>query len=455
MADEFRTQGERLNSDEPTDPLSCPPEETGSPNALFDDLPDPRATRVRFAVLAWLSAATAIAYIDRGCISVAEKLIRHDLGMSESRMGWVMSSFFITYAVFQLPASWLDRVWGSRRSVPFFAAAWSLATACCGLATGTALLLGARLVMGAAEAGIFPAAIGIIKRWFPTTGRASASGLVGSFMGVGGAIGTALSGVILAGLSWRAMFLLYALPGFIWACGFAWWFRDRPRDHPAVNAAELALIGDDKSSGDALEPRPWWALLSNRAVIGLVAQQFLRAAGTMFFLSWFPTYLMETRGVNIRDAGLLTSLPHWASVLGSIVGGWISDAVLARTGSLRIARQGVAAASLTVATLLIGVAYPVSDALLAVLVLSAGAFAAALAGPSAYALTIDLGGRYTSQVFAIMNTSGSIGSIVFPIIAPWVVLKTGSWDSVLVVFGGIYLAAAASWLTFDARRDRV
>lgn len=400
--------------------------------------------------------ATAIAYIDRGCISVAEKLIRADLGMSESRMGWVMSAFFITYAIFQIPGAWFDRRWGTRLALPLFAAAWSVATACCGLATGTAMLLAARLAMGAAEAGIFPAMIGTIKRWLPPARRASASGVVGSFQGVGGAIGTALSGLILAVIPWRLMFLLYAVPGLLWAIGFAWWFRDRPSDHRAVNVGELAIIGPvDEHSGDTSMPVATWSLLRNRAVVGLALQQFLRAAGTMFFLSWFPTYLMETRGVNIRDAGLLSSLPHWALVAGSLTGGWLSDTVLARTGSLRVARQGVAVSSLAGATVLIGLAYPVPNALLAVLVLSGGAFAAALAGPSAYALTIDLGGRHTSQVFAIMNTSGSVGSIVFPLIAPWIVSVTGSWNAVLVVFGGIHLGAAVAWLTFDAHRDKV
>lgn len=421
-----------------------------------DGPPKSRTTRVRYMVLAWLCVATAIAYIDRGCISVAEKLIRSDLSLSEERMGVVMSAFFLTYAFFQIPASWLDQAWGTRRALPLFAAVWSLATALCGFANGSATLLVSRLVMGAAEAGIFPASIGVIKRWFPQDRRAFVSGVLASFMGVGGAVGAALSGVILGVFPWRWMFLLYAAPGLIWACGFLWWFRDSPRDHRGVNDAERALIGEPLMTAEKTsKPGPFWKLLESRAVLGLAAQQFLRAAGTIFFLSWFPTYLRETRGVGISEAGVLSSLPHWAIVAGSLTGGWLSDRVLARSGSLRLARQGVAVASLLAATVLICLAYPVSNALLAVLVLSAGAFAAALAGPSAYALTIDLGGRHTPQVFAIMNTSGSVGSIVFPIVAPQLVKATGSWEAVLALFALIHLAAAASWLSFDANRHTV
>jgi MFS family permease len=414
----------------------------------------PPSSHVRHGVLAWLCVATTIAYVDRGCLSVAEKLIRADLGLTESQMGLAMSAFFLTYALFQMPAVWFDQVCGSRQSLPLFAVSWSIFTAMCGLANGSAGLLLARLAMGGAEAGIFPASTGALGRWFPPDRRAWVSGVLTSFMGVGGALGAALTGAILVVVPWRWMFMLYAVPGLVWALGFFCWFRDSPREHPSVNEAELALIdgGPAPVAEEAAVADDPGRLLRSRAVAGLAAQQFFRAAGAIFYISWFPTYLRETRGVNVWQAGLLASLPHWATVAGCLAGGWISDGVLARTGSLRHARQGVAATSMVVATVLISLAYPVSDVRLAVVVLSAGAFAAALAGPCAYALTIDLGGRRTPQVMGVMNTSGAVGSIVFPAIAPWLVAASGSWDAVLALFAGIHLAAGACWLAFDADR---
>jgi MFS family permease len=412
-----------------------------------------RPTSVRYAVLAWLCVATTIAYVDRGCLSVAEKQIRTELRLTESQMGLVMSAFFLTYAIFQVPGAWLDRAWGARRSLTFFAAAWSVATGLCGVANGFGLLLTTRLAMGAAEAGIFPSSTGALGRWFPPERRASVSGVLASFMGVGGAIGAALTGLVLAILPWRWMFAIYAVPGLLWAFGFAWWFRDYPRDHPAVNEAELHLIGDGGQCADSdRDQDSTWSVLRSRAVAGLVAQQFFRAAGAIFYISWFPTYLHETRGVGVFAAGVLSSLPHWAIVAGSLAGGWLSDRVLAASGSLRLARQGVAAASMAVAAVLIGLAYPVSAPLPAVLVLSAGAFTASMAGPCAYARCIHLGRGRTAQVFSVMNTAGAVGSVLFPVIAPRVVSATGSWDSVLVLFAGLHVAACACWLAFDADR---
>lgn len=413
------------------------------------------ASRVRHLVLVWLCVATTIAYIDRGCLSVAEKLIRADLGLTESQMGLVMSAFFLAYALFQVPAAWLDHAWGSRRALPGFAAAWSVATGVCGASHGIVMLLVARFSMGAAEAGIFPSSTGVLSRWYPATRRAWVSGVLASFMGVGGAVGAALSGIILTYISWRGMFALYAVPGLIWALGFAYWFRNTPREHASVNAAELDLIAAGATSSEQAKTGPiaWRVLLTHRAVLGLVLQQFFRAAAAIFYLSWFPTYLHETRGVGVWEAGLLTSLPHWTTMLGCLAGGWLSDRVLARTGSLRLARQGVAAASMLLATLLIGLAYPIADARLAVCVLSLGAFSAAVAGPCAYALTMDLGGRNTPQVFGIMNTAGAVGSILFPILVPKLVVITGSWDAVLTFFAAIHVVAGVCWVMFNADRD--
>ncbi|MDR3621721.1 MAG: MFS transporter [Paludisphaera borealis] len=424
---------------------------------LLDRPPRAGASGVRYTVLIWLCIATTIAYIDRGCLSVAEKLIRADLGLTESQMGLVMSAFFLAYALFQMPAAWLDHVWGSRRALPFFSASWSVATGICGATNGVALLLLARFSMGAAEAGIFPASTGVLSRWYPVSRRAWVSGVLTSFMGVGGAIGAALTGTILVYVSWRWMFILYAVPGLMWALGFAFWFRNTPRRHASVNAAELALISEGAKPADHQAPGPiaWRVLATNRAVLGLALQQFFRAAAAIFYLSWFPTYLHETRGVGVWEAGLLTSLPHWTTMLGCLAGGWLSDRVLARTGKLRLARQGVAVASMLAATVLIGLAYPISDARLAVFILSIGAFCAALAGPCAYALTMDLGGRNTPQVFGIMNTAGAVGSILFPILVPKLVEITGSWDAVLAFFAAIHIVAGACWLLFDADRDAI
>jgi MFS family permease len=419
-----------------------------------------RATQVRYLVLAALCVATTIAYIDRGCISVAEKDIRDELSLTSDQMGVLLGAFFATYAIFQLPTGWLGHVWGTRWALPFFALLWSLATAIGAVSHSYPALLISRLGMGAAEAGVFPCATNTIARWFPANRRAGASGVLGSFMGVGAALGAVLTGGLLeGGLTWQMILAVYATAGFLWAFWFVWWFRERPEEAAGVNEAELTLIrgGAAEASTAEGEPlakeqtaaTPWRAILTSPALGWISAQQFFRAASYIFYMSWFPTYLKETHGVSTLEAGALTSLPLWAQMFGSFAGGILSDVILTRTGSRRLARQGQAFASLIVCTGLIGLAYPIADPLLAVLLISAGAFCGSLAGPCAYAITIDMGGKQVAPIFSVMNMAGNVGAIIFPIVASRVKTATGNWDAVFVLFVVLHLVAALCWLPFN------
>jgi ACS family glucarate transporter-like MFS transporter len=415
--------------------------------------PTGTASCVRYGVLAALCVATVIAYVDRGCIAIAQQAIARDLQLSDATMGDIMGAFFVAYAIFQLPAGWIGNAWGSRRALPVFAAVWSAFTALAALAQGSLLLLVSRLGMGAAEAGIFPCAMATLARWFPSTRRALVSGVLGSFMGIGGALGLALTGTLLGLGDWRWVFVAYALPGFLWAGWFFVWFRDRPEDHAAVNDAELVLVGGTETSKGKTDGAPWGKIFTSVPLWWLNAQQFFRAAGYVFYVSWFPTYLMETRGVSTAEAGWLSSMPHAAQVAGSLMGGVLADWVLSRTGSRRLSRQGVASGSLVVCAALVLLSYLVGNAWLAVLVITFGAFCASLAGPCAYAATIDVGGGHVAATFSVMNMAGNIGAIIFPMAVPRIVHATGSWDLALFLFAGVHLAAAICWLFVNPNRS--
>lgn len=416
---------------------------------------DHSPTCVRYQVLAWLCIATTIAYIDRGCIQVAVDPIRADLGLSEQAMGVVIAAFFATYALFQLPTGWLGHVWGTRKALPFFCALWSGFTGISAVTTGFGGMLAARTGLGAAEAGIIPCAAASIAKWFPLTRRASASGILGSFMGVGGALGTILTGWLLVYLSWRWLFVVYAIPGILWAVWFYYWFRDKPRDHRSVNDAELEIINagtaQPASGADPLEPTPWGAIFASSTMWWINGQQFFRAAGYVFFMSWFPVYLQRTRGVSVEEAGVYASVPHFAMLGGSLVGGMVADWILVRTGSMRLSRQGLAVASLALCAGLISSAYLIDDARLAVAVIALGSFAASLAGPAAYAVTIDLGRNHVAPVFSVMNMAGNVGAIPLPLLAPILAAWTG-WEAVLFVIAGLYLTAGFCWAFLNPER---
>jgi len=426
---------------------------------------NPRPTRTRFLVLAWLCAAAALAYLSRNAISVAESTVRRDLGLTKQQSGWLMSGFFFSYALLSIPAAQFGQRTGSRRALPLFATVWSIATAATAMVSGLGAFLAARIMQGVAQAGLFPTTTITIAKWFPLTGRAFAVGALGSFMSLGGALCAWLTGVLLelfeprvaAGWNWRLTFLIFAVPGMVWALSFWWWFRDEPGEHRAVNEAELEVIQAEQTAkaeraqpptrgATAALPTPWLPLFSSPAMWWLCGQQLFRAAGYIFFTSWFATYLQETRGVGIAHSGFLNMLPLIAVVAAGMVGGALSDWLLKRTASRNVARRWMSMLSQFACAGLIFWALVLEDALMAVLVISAGSFFASLASPCAYAMTIDMGGAHVATVNATMNMMGNFGAWAFPIAVPWLLTRFGNWDAVLVVFGALYVIGALFWL---------
>jgi sugar phosphate permease len=424
-------------------------------------------TNVRFAVTAWLCMAAVFAYLCRNSLVVAESNLRADLGITESQMGFILGpAFFWTYALAQIPTAWLGERFGSRRCLPAFATAWSIATAAIAFASGFGLLLVSRFGNGIAQAGIFPCSTRTIALWNPQTGRAAASGVLGAAMSVGGAVGAGLTGWMLGYMPAKYIFAILALPGLLWALGFWWWFRERPEEHASVNRAECDLIAEGRtakmsSTNQRFDANMWLRLTTSPAAWLICTQQFFRAGGYAFFASWFATYLMETRGVSTAQSGVLTALPLIATVIGSTLGGMTSDAVFRATRSLALARKGLASGSLTLCAGLIFSAFFVADPTAAVLVISCGAFLAAFAAPCAYTVTMDMGGNNVASLFSTMNMIGNFGAGLMPWVVPrfktWIEQTPSllaqcdgnSWNAVLVLFAVTYLGAAICWMLLN------
>jgi len=420
---------------------------------------------IRHLVLAALCAITTINYIQRNSFGGVATTVRADLHLSRDDSGDVMGAFFLTYALCQVPSGWLAQRWGGRRALTIYAAGWSITMAFTAAASNLPALLAARGAMGALQAGIFPCCTMILVSWYPATRRGFTSALLNSFMLIGGALASWLTAKLIGPLGWRWLFLLYALPGVAWAAGFAVWFRNRPQEHPGVNPAELAIISADSEKSSTIQQReaeidalaqqvmkpsvPWLAISLSSALWLICIQQFCRSGALRFFDMWLPTYLQEARGQSIDAANYLTSLPMLAGVIGGPLGGIISDFVLARTGSRRAARQGVAIGSVVVGLGIYTLAYQVSDVRGAVLLACLGLFIFTFSSPCGYALTMDMSGPNLGVIFGIMNMAGNLGSWAFTTFIPRVVSWRGYWSDGLLVFAGMHVVAIVCWLLLN------
>jgi MFS family permease len=391
-------------------------------------------------------AAMAIAYLDRICISTAAPSIKHDLALTDVQMGFVFSAFTFAYALFEMPGGWLADRFGARAMLTRIVIWWSAMTAATGAATGFVSLVALRGLFGMGEAGVLPSMARAYGRWLPARERGRAFGLTIMAAALGGAATQPLVVALLERLSWRQAFPLFGAVGIVWAALWFWWFRDDPREHGAVNAAELALIGGDPESPHP--PVPWARLLRSRGLMVLCAMYFGAIYGWYFYLTWLPTYLLRARGFDLHAVGWLAALPLLAIAAGSLAGGAVSD-VLARRFGARVGLRAPGLVGLPLAALAIvgAVATPEPDT--AAYLLASAAGLAALGVAPAWAVCLSIGGRHAGVVSGAMNTFGNLGGMLSPVVVGWSLASWNSWEAPLYTVAAGYVLSAVCWLGID------
>lgn len=407
-------------------------------------IPEADVYHGRYPVLLFLCISAVIAYIQRAALSVPAAEIAADLKFTDLArdMGWIQTTWYLCYGLMQLPSGWLADRLGSRRALALFSVAWSAATLLSAFATDFISLIVLWGMMGAAQAGAFPCAAKALGRIFPETQRARATGLLASGMTVGGAIAPVLTALSLQSFTplaellsiyrWRLLLAAYAIPGVIWTLAFLLLISERQ-------------LPSTESTSNVRPPVDWSRLIRSRSLVLLCSQQFFRAAGMVFFMTWFPTFLQKTRDVSLVGSGVLTTVAGIGGVLGSLTGGFASDWLLLRTGNARLSRQGIAVVGMSICSLLIVCSYFVRDVNQSIALITLGAFCATFGGVSGYTVAISFGGRHVATVFSTMNMFGNMGAALFPITAGWLVARTGNWNLILFLFAAIMAIDAVCW----------
>ncbi|MCE9530313.1 MAG: MFS transporter [Planctomycetes bacterium] len=413
-----------------------------------------RPSSTRYIVLLGLCLAAGLAYVHRGCLGVADSKIRADLGLSVQDTAWAASIFFWTYACFQIPTGVLVDRWGARKSLLLFGmlgaftVALGASTLVLGASVGFIVLFTSRALMGVAQAGLFPASTRCIATWFPLRRRAFAAGTLQACMSIGGAVGAIITGQLLLAVTWPWVFVIFAIPGVIWSLWFFSWYRDRPAEHKSVNAAELELLKpppNDENHLKATGPTPWLKLLTRPKLLWVSFAQYFRAGANVFWLFGCPTYLQKVYGISTENSGMLTSLPFLGVVLGSLFGGWLSDLVLAKTGSKRWSRNGVANGTAAIGIGFFVLAWLIqAGPYVAIALLFLAALFTAPGNPCSYSVSIDIGGRYMAVAFGALNMLGNFGSATFPLVVPqWA--NAFGWSSIPLLMAFVYFLGFVCW----------
>lgn len=408
-------------------------------------------THTRHKTVAFAMVLAIITYIDRVCISQASPLISQDLGLSKVQMGWAFSVFGWAYAFFEIPGGWLADRLGPRRVLMRIVIWWSFFTAATGWVWNFLSLLVTRTLFGMGEAGCFPNLTRIFTLWLPQRERERAQANLWLAARWGGAFTPLLVAYVLDYVSWRRAFELFGILGLIWAIVFFRWFRDDPRTHPHVNAAELAIMPPPQLSAIAHGPTPWHQLSSSRAVWLLGLQYVALSYGWYFYITWLPTYLREARGTTLKMGAILAGLPLLLGGVGCLISGWLVPRLAPIVGSMGRARKIVAIVGFVGASTSIILFTKIEDPTNAMIVLGIAGMFNDFVMPPAWAACMDVGGRYSGTVSGSMNMMGNIAGALSPLAIGYLLAWTGgNWTLTFYVSAAVYSLGAVCWLFLDA-----
>lgn len=438
-----------------------------------------RRSRVRLFIVTMLFLVTTVNYADRATLSIAGPSLAKELHLDPIAMGYVFSAFGWSYVLAQVPGGWLLDRFGSRWVYACSIVIWSIFTMMQGWigffsgAAAVTALFALRFLVGFAEAPSFPANARIVAAWFPSNERGTASAFFNSGQYFATVIFAPLMGWIAHEFGWRHVFTVMGALGILMGL---LWIKTMygPKEHPGINEAELDYIRDGGAlvdmegvkdsvkdsvkDGKAASGGPTWShigqLLSNRMMLGVYIGQYCINTLTYFFLTWFPVYLVKERGLSILQAGFVATLPALCGFIGGVLGGFISDAILRKTGSLTLARKIPIVGGMLLSMAIIGCNYVDGQTL--VVGLMALAFFGKGIGALGWAVVSDTSPKEAGGVSGgLFNTFGNLSSITTPIVIGYILSATGSFNGALVFVGVNALVAACAYLLIVGKIQRV
>ena len=371
-----------------------------------------RPTSVRYRVLGLTFLMAFMMYMERGAIGAAAPTIMKEFHVDKITMGWSISAFNWSYALFQIPGGWLADKFGARAILAASMAWWSVFTAATGLTVSVGSLAATRFLFGIGEAAAFPAGSRALVKWLPLQRRAFGQGFQHSGSRFGAAIAPAFVMYLIASSGWRIVFIVFGAIGLVWALGWYSYYRNTPLEHANVNEAEANLIALGTVPLVGVRPSiPWRRIFGSKDVWLLSATYFCYGWVLWLYLAWLPTYLREVRHFTLLGSGL-AGLPLLAATATNVLGGLFSDALTAKWNDIRRGRVVVAAAGFAIAGLVLIPGVIVDGAIASLIFLTIALGGLELTVAVSWAVAIDLGGEFSGSVSSVMNTCGNIGGAI-------------------------------------------
>ncbi len=407
----------------------------------------PRLKTVQRVALTMLVVSGAINYVDRVALSIANPLIRADLGLSVAQMGVLLSVFLWTYAFSQLPVGVLvDRV-GARTLLGVGLLVWSVAQAAAGFVGTMGQFVWTRVFLGIGESPQFPLGARVVRDWFNMRDRGKATGVFNCTSTLGPAIAPPLLTVLMLGLGWRWMFVLLGALGVIVA--IVWMALYRDPDTYDLSEAEQAYLHEkeDETRGGRVTMKEWRSLFGYRTTWGMILGNFGSGYMIWLYAAWLPGYLEIQRHMSIPHTGLIAAVPYIFGVIGSLSGGWLCDWLMHRGMTPIGSRKLPIILGMVASAVLTAIAAVTVSNTIAVACISASVFFGNLAGATIWALAVVAApSKGVASLGSMQNFGGFIGGAMAPMVTGFIVQATGSFIPALMVAAVIGIASAIIYL---------
>lgn len=409
-----------------------------------------RPARRRWIIGVFLGLGIMVNYIDRITLSIAAPQLSDAFHLSAGEMGILFSAFSWTYALLQIPAGMVLDRFGVTRVGRWGTALWALASAATAMTTGFVGLLFARLMLGVAEAPGLSLSAKATGYWFPRKERALATAIFDASAKFANVIGVPLIAIAVVSLGWRWGFGISAVLSLLYFVGFFVLYRD-PTADKRLDPAELAYIQDGGSApeGEATADAAGMLgyLLTNVKVWGLTIGYVAYDYAFYLFLTWLPSYLVQTMHMSIMKSAAFTVIPWgFATLTDTLIGGWLIDHLIGRGRDESRVRKAILVLGLVMALAVIGVTQT-TDPIWAIVWITISLGGLSIAGPVTWSmpsLIAPKGGVGT--VAGIMNCVGNVAGAVAPIATGFIVGATHSFSYAFWVAGTIIVIGILSIL---------
>lgn len=408
-----------------------------------------RPTHYRYMILLMVFLSIALNHGDRATFSIAGTDMVKSAGLDIVALGYLISTFTWAYVLGQYPGGWLLDRYGSKKVLVTGVYTWSFFVFLVGFSTAfdnvwvtRILMFGFIFMMGLIEAPTLPANSRFLAAWFPAKERGKASGFTTAAQYFALVVFLPLMGWFSYSYGWESVFWFMGAVGILVSLLMTRVLTDTPKVHPLVNHAELEYIQSGggltnmkaSKKGDNVGKGYTRKLLTSRLALGVYMGQFFFTVLSYFFLTWFPVYLVHDRGMTILKAGFIASLPALCGCAGALLGGVLSDYMLARGFSLSAARKTPIVIGMLLAVSMVICNY-VDSAWIVVAIMSLAFFGKGF-GAMGWCVVSDFSPKEAVGLSGgLFNMIGNISGIFTPIIIAYIIKDTGSFNGALIFVG--------------------